>query len=84
MEERIGAGENWNPADKDQIFWDTDLALDVNLFAHSLEQGHQVQVKEAGSYLLVYNDVVNGSVVRANPRITLEVNDVEDVILQSF
>jgi hypothetical protein len=67
---------NWNPADKSAIRWKTADAIgDSAAFSHSGGNGG-IQVRQAGSYLLVYNDTLQSTVERPNPRITVEVNGV--------
>jgi len=68
--------ENWNPNKKDSVFWETmeDPIIDKSLFGHSEEGGKEIVIRKDGSYLLVYNDVLEGGSARANPRITVEIN----------
>ena len=68
--------DNWNPNKKDSVFWEADdnRIIDEARFGHSEEGGPDIVIRKSGSYLLVYNDVLEGGSVRANPRITVEVN----------
>ena len=68
--------ENWNPNKKDSVFWEAmeGPAIDKSRFGHSEEGGKEIVIRKDGSYLLVYNDVLEGGSARANPRITVEVN----------
>lgn len=62
---------NWNPADKSPLVWnDADLS-DGSIY----NQGDsEITVRQAGSYLLLYQDTLQSTVARPNPRITVEVN----------
>jgi hypothetical protein len=71
---------NYNSDDKSSLAWVSGsplpIILDDATFAHD-ELGvdrQNIQVEKAGSYLLVYNDVLQGDAARVNPRITVEVN----------
>jgi len=68
--------ENWNPNKKDSVFWEAmeEPIIDKSLFGHSEEGGKEIVIRKDGSYLLVYNDVLEGGSARANPRITVEIN----------
>jgi hypothetical protein len=68
--------DNWNPNKKDSVFWEAieGPAIDKSRFGHSEEGGKEIVIRKDGSYLLVYNDVLEGGSARANPRITVEVN----------
>jgi hypothetical protein len=67
------APENWNPADKTALAWDSASITDSATY----NQGsNQVTVRQAGSYLLLYQDTLQSSAARPNPRITVEVNGV--------
>ena len=68
--------DNWNPNKKDSVFWEAieGPAIDKSRFGHSEEGGKEIVIRKDGSYLLVYNDVLEGGSARANPRFTVEVN----------
>jgi hypothetical protein len=71
-------GENWNPDKKDQVSWEEEnRVIDSNAFGHGGDDLQNIVIKKAGSYLLAYNDVLEGGNLRANPRITVEVNGAE-------
>ena len=62
---------NWNPADKTALVWNSAEVSDSGTY----NQGDtSITVREAGSYLLVYQDTLQSTVERPNPRITVEVN----------
>ena len=65
---------NWNPVDKAAVIWETPDAISDS-GAYSKGGGNtQIQVRQAGSYLLVYNDAFQATGARPSPRITVEVN----------
>jgi len=68
--------DNWNPSQKDFVFWEADdnRIMDSATYRHNEDGGPGIVVRKDGSYLLVYNDVLQGGSVRSNPRITVEVN----------
>ncbi len=65
-----GDPTDWNAASKEQIVWDS-ASLSDGTYSQS---GEAITVKQAGDYLLVYNDLLQSSATRPNPRITVEVN----------
>lgn len=67
------APDNWNPANKAAIVWGPNSIIDNAIYTHSPDTT-QIQVKQAGNYLLVYNDQLQSTGARVNPRITVEVN----------
>ncbi len=80
----FGAGEleNWNAPGKTAVTWLTpdfyiDGLIDNQTFMHEFDTSEQVIVRQDGSYLLVYNDNIEGTAARINPRITVEVNGTE-------
>ncbi|MBI4660349.1 MAG: hypothetical protein HY735_16050 [Verrucomicrobia bacterium] len=65
---------NWNPPAKTAIVWETpDFVGDNNAFNRGGSKS-QIQIRQAGNYLLVYNDTLQSSATRSSPRITVEVN----------
>ena len=64
---------NFNPEAATPIAWGSPSVNDSALYSSNTSSG-AVTVKEAGSYLLVYNDALESTVARANPTITVEVN----------
>lgn len=68
--------ENFNPATKAPFVWESATVSDNAVYDHS-SGSTEITVTEDGSYLLVYNDNVQSSVVRPNPKITVEVNGEE-------
>jgi hypothetical protein len=62
---------NWNTATKEQIVWETPVNADSSVYAHN---GESLTLKKAGDYLLTYNDTLQSSAARPNPRITVEIN----------
>ncbi|HCB99485.1 MAG TPA: hypothetical protein DEP78_14550 [Verrucomicrobiales bacterium] len=65
-----GDPTDWNAASKEQIVWGS-ASLSDGTYSQS---GEAITVKQAGDYLLVYNDLLQSSATRPNPRITVEVN----------
>ncbi len=63
--------EDWNPADKTNLVWTSPSINDSGVYSVN---GTDIQVRQAGSYLLVYQDTLQSSAARPNPRITVEVN----------
>ena len=62
---------NWNPAEKSALLWESADISDSSTY----NQGNnQIAVRKAGSYLLVYQDTLQSTAQRPNPRITVEVN----------
>ena len=64
---------NFNPETATPIAWGNPSINDSALYSSSTSSG-KVTVKEAGNYLLVYNDALESIVARANPTISVEVN----------
>ena len=62
---------DWNAATKEQIIWESPAINDSSTYNHS---GENITVREAGDYLLVYNDLLQSTAQRPNPRITVEIN----------
>ncbi|OVE76404.1 hypothetical protein BVX97_01050 [bacterium E08(2017)] len=67
----VDGGDSWNVAGNVDF---SDLIIDGTKY--SKPANHQVQVSEAGDYLLVYNDSFYATVARANPKVTVTVNGV--------
>jgi hypothetical protein len=67
---------NWNPANKTAIVWDINTIIDTALYSHD-PLSSTIQVKQRGNYLLVYNDQLQSTGARVNPRITVEINGQE-------
>ena len=61
---------DWNSNSKEQVVWESASLSDAT-YSHS---GDKITVKQAGDYMLIYNDLLQSSAVRPNPRITVEVN----------
>ncbi|MDA7657716.1 hypothetical protein N8737_03340 [Verrucomicrobia bacterium] len=66
-------GIDFNPDVATQIAWKSPSIIDSALYSSNTSSG-AVTVKEAGNYLLVYNDALESSIQRAAPKITVEVN----------
>ena len=67
--------DNWNPLEEDSVFWESEeRIIDEGRFGHNDDEGQSIVIRKGGSYLLVYNDVLEGGSARSNPRITVEVN----------
>jgi len=68
--------DDWNTNEKESVFWEAgdNRVIDEARYGHSEEGGPEIVIRRDGSYLLVYNDALEGGSVRANPRITVEVN----------
>ena len=64
---------NWNPAEKASAIWETDLIAGGSTYSRAAGNT-QIQVRQAGSYLLVYNDAFQSTGARTNVKITVEVN----------
>jgi len=64
---------DWNTATKEQIIWESPAINDSSTYNHS---GENITVRQAGDYLLVYNDLLQSTAQRPNPRITVEINGV--------
>jgi hypothetical protein len=62
---------DWNAASKEQIIWESPAVNDSSTYNHS---GEDITVRQAGDYLLVYNDLLQSTAQRPNPRITVEIN----------
>ena len=62
---------DWNSADKEQAIWENPGVNDSGTYNHS---GETITVRQAGDYLLVYNDLLESQAQRPNPRITIEIN----------
>ena len=71
------------PIVKTAIQWSTQETIDSNTFTHSTSaNSHQITVKKAGDYLLLYNDAFKNGNRRNNPRVSVQVNggDVEGAL----
>ncbi len=68
--------DNFNPAQKSQMVWESASISDSSVYSHN-SGTTEIGVRSAGSYLLVYQDNMQSSVARPNPKITVEVNGVE-------
>ena len=68
---------NWNPASKVAVKWDTESINDSSLFRRSGPNNTGIQIQQAGHYLLLYQDTLFSTVQRPNPRISIEVNGQE-------
>ena len=72
---------NWNPASKVAVKWDTESINDSSLFQRSGPNNTGIQIQQAGHYLLLYQDTLftapGGGPDRPNPRISIEVNGQE-------
>lgn len=67
---------NWNSTVKAPIIWESPDAISDSA-AFSRGGGNtQIQVRQGGSYLLVYNDSLQSTAERPNPKITVEVNGI--------
>ena len=64
---------SFNPDSATPIAWGNPSVNDSALYSSDSGSG-AITVKEAGNYLLVYNDALESTVARANPTITVEVN----------
>lgn len=65
---------DWNPAEKTDVIWESpEFISDSRMFSRGAGNT-QIQVRQAGSYLLVYNDALQSTGARVNPKITVEVN----------
>ena len=71
--------DDWNRDEKESVFWEADenRVIDEARYGHSEEGGPEIVIRRDGSYLLVYNDVLEGGSARANPRVTVEVNGIK-------
>ena len=68
---------DYNSAEGALITWDSpDESLDSSTYAHAA-LSPEIRVTKAGSYLLVYNDQLEGGNARANPVVTVQVNGNE-------
>ncbi|KXK00212.1 MAG: hypothetical protein UZ19_OD1000127 [Parcubacteria bacterium OLB19] len=75
---RLVSGTNWNPAAASSVQWATQRVYDTSVFTHSTSSNsHQITVDEAGSYFVVYNDALNGTVNRSNTTVKILVNGSE-------
>lgn len=76
---QLTGGTNWNPAAKDTISWSLADVVDSSIYTHStVTNNHQITIQAQGDYILGYNNVFTSTVQRANPRITIEINGVEE------
>jgi hypothetical protein len=66
----LDSGDNWNATGN--VAFSSDHILDSVAF--SKPTAHEVQVTEAGDYLLIYHDTLTSTVQRANPKMTVQVN----------
>jgi hypothetical protein len=66
---------DFNTVDKTVIPWSYDEIIDEAAFGHGVIE--EIFIKQAGSYLLTYNDALWASSSRPAPRITVEVNGDE-------
>ena len=65
---------DWNPAEKTAVIWESpEFISDSRTFSRGAGNT-EIQVKQAGSYLLVYNDGLQSTGARVNPKITVEIN----------
>ena len=64
---------NWNPAEKASIVWENELIAGGSTYGSGAGDT-QIQVRQAGSYLLVYNDALQSTGARPSAKITVEVN----------
>lgn len=68
---------DWNQVDKTAVRWKAPKLIDSATYSHSVD-GTDIQVRQAGSYLLVFHDDVEQiGTDRSNLRITVEVNGEE-------
>ncbi|MDA8793742.1 hypothetical protein N9N67_10880, partial [Bacteriovoracaceae bacterium] len=66
---------NWNAVASAEVKWDNEYFKDGGIFSHSTStNSHQITVLEDGDYMIVYNDALSSSVVRANVSIKVKVN----------
>jgi hypothetical protein len=71
----LTTGNDWNPTAASAISWSGEVLKDATVFGHSTStNNHQITFNEDGDYLIVYNDVLTGTVDRANPLIQFRVN----------
>ncbi len=72
------AGENLNPDNKTALSLVGDgISLDIidnTTYANEGDNEENIVIKKAGSYLLSFNSTFTGGSIRANPRVTVEVN----------
>ncbi len=68
--------DDWNPRKKDSVFWEAmeNRIIDKGIYGHSEDGGQDIVIRKDGSYLLIYNDVLEGVSARSNPRITVHIN----------
>ncbi len=71
--------DDWNTIEKESVLWEAgdNRLIDEARYGHSEEGGPEIVIRRDGSYLLVYNDVLEGGSARANPRVTVEVNGIK-------
>ncbi len=68
----VVGGTNWNPAAAAAVQWVNRDAYDSSIFTHSTSSNsHQITIGADGDYLVSYNDALQGSVARANSRVTI-------------
>ncbi len=67
---------NWNPAQKVALVWEEETISDNNLYRRG-NGDTSIQIRQAGHYLLLYQDTLFSTVQRPNPRISIEVNGQE-------
>ena len=71
----LASGTNWNPAAKDSILWANNTEIDTVYFNHTAPS-QSITIRTDGDYFISYNDYLNGSLQRGNPKITVEVDGV--------
>ncbi len=64
---------DWNSVDKSALLWNNAAISDSSTYS---QNDDSITVRQAGSYLLLYQDTLQSSAARPNPRITVEVNGV--------
>lgn len=80
---QVNNASDWNPSTKQAINWATDLALDSEYYTHDTATNNQnITIAKDGDYYLTFNVAFTGTVTRANPKATVQVNGADVVGLQ--
>jgi hypothetical protein len=75
---QVGGSDEWAPSTESDVNWATDEIIDTSIYTHSTSSNnHQITVKEDGDYFFTFNVGLSSVSARANTRIKIYVNDIE-------
>ena len=68
-------GNNWNATSNTSVRWSGETLKDSSTFNHSTTtNNHQITLNESGDYLILYSDVLTGTVSRSNVGVQIRKN----------